>query len=124
MDRQSFHEDERESRAPLWRVMCQEFIARYVRDDAYVLDLDSGYCDFINNISARCRIAVDLSSDAVRFAAPSVERHWLTLEDLSQAVEQGIADLAFASNAFEHLYFRPAQYRVGRQMLVVAERPR
>jgi hypothetical protein len=35
-----FHEDERESRAPLWRVMCQELIARYVRDDAYVLDLE------------------------------------------------------------------------------------
>ncbi len=70
-----FHEDERESRAPLLRVMCQEFIARCVRDDAYVLDLDSGYCAFINNISARRRIAVDLSSDAVRFAAPRVERH-------------------------------------------------
>ncbi len=98
-----FHDDERESKARLWRVICQEFFARYVPADACVLDLGAGYCDFVNNIHARRRIAVDLNPDTKRFAAPGVEVHQLPLERLSEAVDQGTVDLAFASNVFEHL---------------------
>ena len=98
-----FHDDERESKAQLWRVICKDFFARYVPHDACVLDLGAGYCDFVNNISARRRIAVDLNPDTARFAAPGVEVHQLPLERLSEAVEHGSADLAFASNVFEHL---------------------
>jgi SAM-dependent methyltransferase len=98
-----FHDDERESKARLWRVICQEFFARYVPEDACVVDLGAGYCDFVNNISARRRIAVDLNPDTKRFAAPGVEVHQLPLERLSEAVEPETVDLAFASNVFEHL---------------------
>lgn len=98
-----FHNDERASKARLWRVICREFFAGYVPDDACVVDLGAGYCDFINNVSARRRIAVDLNPDTVRFAAPGVEVFRLPLEDLSAAVDSGTVDLAFASNVFEHL---------------------
>ncbi len=98
-----FHDDERESKARLWRVICREFFARYVPADACVLDLGAGYCDFVNNISARRRIAVDLNPDTKRFAAPGVEVHQLPLERVAEAVEPGTVDLAFASNVFEHL---------------------
>jgi len=98
-----FHDEERESKAQLWRVICKDFFARYVPNDACVLDLGAGYCDFVNNISARRRIAIDLNPDTARFAAPGVEVHQLPLERLSEAVEHGTADLAFASNVFEHL---------------------
>ena len=98
-----FHDDERESKARLWRVICREFFARYVPADGCVVDLGAGYCDFINNISARRRIAVDLNPDTKRFAAPGVEVHRLPLERVSEAVDQGTVDLAFASNVFEHL---------------------
>ena len=98
-----FHDDERESKARLWRVICEAFFSRYVPDGACVLDLGAGYCDFINNISARRRIAVDLNPDTARFAAPGVEVHQLPLEHLSEAVERETVDLAFASNVFEHL---------------------
>src|SRR5262249_41703303 len=49
------------------------------------------------------RIAVDLNPDTSRFAAPGVEVHRLPLERLSEVVEPGTVDLAFASNVFEHL---------------------
>ena len=98
-----FHDEERESKAQLWRVICKDFFARYVPNDACVLDLGAGYCDFVNNISARRRIAIDLNPDTARFAAPGVEVHQLPLDRLSEAVEHGTADLAFASNVFEHL---------------------
>ena len=98
-----FHDAERESKARLWRVICQAFFAHYVPEDACVLDLGAGYCDFVNNISARRRIAVDLNPDTARFAAPGVEVHQLALEHFSEAVDRGTVDLAFASNVFEHL---------------------
>lgn len=98
-----FHDDERESKARLWRVICHDFFSHYVAPDACVVDLGAGYCDFINNISARRRIAVDLNPDTKRFAAPGVEVYRLPLEQLAEAVEPETVDLAFASNVFEHL---------------------
>ena len=98
-----FHDDERESKARLWCIICRDFFARYVPAESCVLDLGAGYCDFINNVSARRRIAVDLNPDTARFAAPGVEVHRLALDRLADAVEPGTVDLAFASNVFEHL---------------------
>jgi SAM-dependent methyltransferase len=98
-----FHDEERESKTRLWRVICREFFSRYVPDEACVLDVGAGYCDFVNNISARRRIAVDLNPDTKRFAAPGIEVHQLALEQLAEAVEPETVDLAFASNVFEHL---------------------
>lgn len=107
-----FHHDERESKARLWRILCDEFFAHYVPDDACVLDLGAGYCDFANNISARRRIAIDLNPDTKRFAAPDVEVIELPLERLSEAVDHETVDLAFASNVFEHLRSPEALLRV------------
>ncbi|OCB23469.1 hypothetical protein A5674_24200 [Mycobacterium malmoense] len=98
-----FHDYEHKTKARVWRVICQEFFARYVPEDGCVVDLGAGYCDFINNVSARRRIAVDVNPEIARFAAPGVEVHQLPLEHLSDAVDQGTVDLAFASNVFEHL---------------------
>jgi len=98
-----FHYDELQSKARLWPIICDAFFAAYVPKDGCVLDLGAGYCDFINNISARRRIAVDVNPDTARFAAPGVEVHQLRLERLSDAIGQETVDLAFASNVFEHL---------------------
>lgn len=96
-----FHDAEPKAR--LWRVLCDEFFSRYVPEGACVLDLGAGYCDFVNNIHAARRIALDLNPDTARFAAPGVEVYQLPLERLSEVVEQGTVDLAFASNVFEHI---------------------
>lgn len=98
-----FHDAERESKAHLWRVLCEAFFSRYVPEGGCVLDLGAGYCDFINSIHAGRRIAVDLNPDTARFAAAGVEVHRLPLERVSEAVAPGTVDLAFASNVFEHL---------------------
>jgi SAM-dependent methyltransferase len=98
-----FHDAERQSKARLWRVICEAFFSKYVPGDGCVVDLGAGYCDFVNNVRAKRRIAVDLNPDTIRFAGPGVEVHRLPLERLSEVVEQGTVDLAFASNVFEHL---------------------
>ncbi|MCV7098954.1 class I SAM-dependent methyltransferase [Mycobacterium palustre] len=98
-----FHDEERESKAQLWRIICDAFFSEYVPQNGCVVDLGAGYCDFINNVQAKRRIAVDLNPDTTRFAARDVEVYRLPLERLSEVIEPGTVDLAFASNVFEHL---------------------
>src|SRR4051812_47834649 len=54
---------ESEQRQQLWQVLCGSFFQRWVPEDAVVLDLAAGQCEFINNIRAGRRIAVDLNPD-------------------------------------------------------------
>ena len=98
-----FPEAERHARVQLWRTLCDAFFARYVPPDGTVLDLGAGYCDFINQIRAGRRIAIDLNPETPAAAAPGVEVHSLALPALGTAIPPGSVDLAFASNVFEHL---------------------
>ena len=98
-----FPEAERDARVRLWRTLCDAFFARYVPPGGTVLDLGAGYCDFINQIRAGRRIAIDLNPETPAAAAPGVEVHSLPLPALGTAVAAGSVDLAFASNVFEHL---------------------
>ncbi|HEX8202490.1 MAG TPA: class I SAM-dependent methyltransferase [Isosphaeraceae bacterium] len=107
-----FPQNEREAKARLWRVICEAFLARYVPPGATVLDVGAGYCDFINNITARRRIAIDLNPDTPGYAAPGVEVHTLALERLTEAIAPQSVDLAFASNVFEHLRGPDALLRI------------
>jgi SAM-dependent methyltransferase len=93
----------RAAKARLWATLCRSFFQGYIPAEATVLDLGAGYCDFINQIRAARRIAIDANPDTARFAAEGVEVHRLTLDRLAEAIEPGSVDLAMASNVFEHL---------------------
>jgi SAM-dependent methyltransferase len=98
-----FSDSERSEKTNLWRILCDAFFSRYVPPDGTVLDLGSGYCDFINNIAAAHRIAVDLNPATWSAAAEGVDVHALPLERLDEAIAPASVDFAFASNVFEHL---------------------
>ena len=98
-----FSESERAEKLVIWKTLCDCFFNRYVRPDSAVLDIGAGYCDFINNIAAGRKVAVDLNPDTKACAGPGVEVHLLPLERLVEATGPGTIDVAFASNVFEHL---------------------
>ena len=54
-----FDESARRRNAAIWCVLCRRFFQRYVPEDATVVDLGAGYCEFINHIRAARRIAVN-----------------------------------------------------------------
>jgi len=86
----------------LWRSLHRFYFRRLISPSATVIDLGCGYGHFINNATARRRIAVDLWSEAAKFLDPAVEFHRGSITDLS-FLEDGALDVAFASNVFEHL---------------------
>ena len=78
------------------------FLKPWLTGATTVLDLGAGYCDFVNNISAPVRIAVDYSAASAACAAPGV-RHIVSPADDLSAVTTSTVDVVFSSNLLEHL---------------------
>lgn len=89
-------------REVLWRTLADEFFQRMVGPDDTIVELGAGWCDFINNLSARRRVAVDVWEGVRRMAGPGVEAHVCSADDLD-FIEDGSVALVFASNLLEHL---------------------
>ena len=89
-----------ENREAIWRAIA-EYLQRYIPEDANVLDIGAGYCDFINNVNAKGRHALDRESEVLKNAAKGVETHVGDCEKMP--FEDGYFDVVFASNLFEHL---------------------
>ena len=86
----------------LWRTLCRYHFSKLIPTDACVLDLGSGYGNFINSVTARRRIAIDSWPDFPNFVDHAVETVVGDVRDL-EFLENGSVDFAFASNIFEHL---------------------
>jgi SAM-dependent methyltransferase len=89
-------------RATVWKALWRYHFRHRIAPDHCVLDLGAGYGDFINNVIARRRIAVDQWPGMADHVAPGVEAIVAPVTDLS-AIGDGSVDFAFASNLFEHL---------------------
>src|SRR5690242_2761807 len=87
-------------RSDLWEVLCRDFFQRWVPRDATVLDIAAGHCEFVNNIAASRRLAVDLNPDVMLRAASGVEATVGRSDDLGH-LPDGSVDRVFISNFFE-----------------------
>lgn len=86
----------------VWKALWTYFFRHRIRPDDCVLDLGCGYGDFINNVGARRRLALDLWDRMPFHVAPGVEAHVGPATELGW-IADGSVDYAFASNLFEHL---------------------
>ena len=89
-------------RDSVWRVLVRDFFQRYVEPSAAVLDLGSGWGEFIRHIHAHRRITMDLNPDTPSHVDSHVET---ILQDCSQPwqISDSSLDVVFTSNFFEHL---------------------
>lgn len=97
-----FDPAEQAAKREVWAILCREFFQRYVRPDDEVLDLGAGFCEFINQIQCRRKLAVDVDEQVRGHAAADVTVHVGPAGDLSW-LGAGSIDLVFVSNFFEHL---------------------
>jgi SAM-dependent methyltransferase len=89
-------------RDTVWKALWRYYFRHRVPRDACVLDLGCGYGDFINNVTARRRIGLDLWHGMAAHLAPGVEPVIGPVTDLSR-IDAASVDFAFASNLFEHV---------------------
>ncbi len=93
-------EDKR--RDVLWQTLWQAWFKSRVPEDACVLDIGAGYGQFINNVVAKRRIALDLWPGMEEHLDAGVEALVGDLDRIAE-LEAGSVDYAFASNIFEHV---------------------
>lgn len=94
-----------EARNRLWAVLCREFFQQFIPNasEATVLDIGSGFGEFINNIKASRRIAVDLNDDSRHYLKSDVEFMKVPSFDCA-TISQNTVDIVFMSNLLEHMY--------------------
>ena len=100
--RSHFEPEEIEKKNRLWRTLCSDFFQKFIPDGSAVLDIGAGYCEFINNIKAQRKYAVDLNEDTRSFANPNVELFSCSATHIDGLADNSI-DVVFVSNFLEHL---------------------
>ena len=99
-------------RRRIWGVLVRYF-ARWIPQDASVLDLGCGHCEFINQVPARKKFAMDLNPEAANRATPGTT---VLQQDCSERwpLDSNSLDIIFTSNFFEHL---PSKAHLDRTVL-------
>ncbi len=97
-----FSTEQRAHKNRVWRVLCEEFLQRYIPEHGSVLDLGAGYGEFINHIVAAKKVALDLNPDTAGAVAPDVEVIAFDVNS-GQPLPRAPYDVIFASNFFEHV---------------------
>jgi len=87
-------------RSAVWAEIAA-YLQRYVPRSGPLLDLGSGYCDFVNAIEASPRYALDRFIDPATHAGPGVIPLQADAADLSGVREP--LQTVFSSNLLEHL---------------------
>jgi len=100
------------ARTVLWSVIAR-YLDRWIPPGAHVVELGSGYCDWINHVRASRRVAVDIWPEIVRHAAPGVETMVLDLSRDLAALGCSTFDVVLASNVLEHFEPDAASRLVG-----------
>lgn len=100
----------------IWQVLCRHFFQRFVPAQATVIDLACGYGEFINNIAAAEKIAIDLNPDSQTFLAADVRFEQTAAAEVGRLFP-GRADVVFSSNFLEHLPDKPALEQLLGQVL-------
>lgn len=89
------------SRRVVWRAVS-DHLARWIPADGAVIEIGAGYCDWINHVRARRRVALDTWPGMVAHAAGGVEPRILDAATQLGAFPDGSFDVALASNVLEH----------------------
>lgn len=89
-------------RGRVWQALARDYFDRWIKPQASVLDLGAGYCEFINNVVAARKFALDSNPATVEKAAPGVS---VLSQEATQpwALAAESLDVVFSSNFFEHL---------------------
>lgn len=100
--RYRFPEKERRAKEKIWKVLCQNYFQKYVKETDTVLDLACGFGEFIRFIKAKRKIAVDINPDVKSCIPKDIEFHLQQATCLDFIPSESV-DVCFASNFFEHL---------------------
>ena len=86
----------------IWQVICSDFLSQFVPKTGTVVDIGAGYCEFINHIDCKRKIAIDLNPDVKKFAHSGIEIINESCMAITSLTDNSV-DVVFMSNFLEHL---------------------
>jgi SAM-dependent methyltransferase len=86
----------------IWKVLCQDFLQKFINKNSIVLDAAAGHCEFINNIKAGRKYACDIDDRISQYAAPDVKVVISDARKLHTKI-RGKVDVVFMGCLLEHL---------------------
>jgi SAM-dependent methyltransferase len=97
-----FSEQELARKNAIWAVIANKFMQRFIQPTDWVVDVACGYGEFINNIRAARKTAIDLNPDTKNFLKPEVDFLHADGRTLTRLLRDKV-DVVFTSNFLEHL---------------------
>ena len=113
---------ERVKKNELWRILCRDFLQKYIMPNDSVIDLGAGNCEFINNIKARKKFAVDINSDVKFKADKDVEVRIAPIKYIKNIFPSKSIDAVFMSNLLEHLDNKEEVFRLLNETFIVLKK--
>jgi ubiquinone/menaquinone biosynthesis C-methylase UbiE len=94
-------------RNQVWKILCQEYFSQFIHPGSDILDIGAGWGEFINNVEATKKYAIDLNPDAEHRLAEDIT---FFHQDCSHAwpLADESLDIVFTSNFLEHLHDKAA----------------
>ncbi|MDD2286939.1 MAG: class I SAM-dependent methyltransferase [Desulfoplanes sp.] len=97
-----FSDDKLHRKNAIWQVLCHNYFQKFIKDTDTVVDIACGYGEFLNNIRAERKIAIDLNTDAKLFLKPEIEFYQCQATCIDSVINSCV-DVVFTSNFLEHL---------------------
>ena len=92
-----------EGKNKVWRILCNSYFQKFINPQKdTVLDVAAGYGEFLNNINAKRKIAVDLNQDIKKYVKDDVEVIISDCKNIEKLPDHSV-DKIFVSNFLEHL---------------------
>jgi ubiquinone/menaquinone biosynthesis C-methylase UbiE len=109
---QRFNSYERLRKVQLWNILVSDFLQQFVKPNDTVVDVGAGHCEFINCITAKTKIALDLNNDVKKFANGDVKILIGPVKQLRKHFIRDSIDVIFMSNLLEHLDSKEEVFRL------------
>ncbi|MEI6327324.1 MAG: class I SAM-dependent methyltransferase [Candidatus Roizmanbacteria bacterium] len=89
-------------RMMMWKILVHTFFQKFIPSTSTVLEVACGYGEFINQVHAHRKIAIDLNPDSKSKVSRDVEFHESSSTDMG-AIPSSSVDIIFMSNFLEHI---------------------
>jgi len=88
-------------RNEVWKILVKDFFQKYIKANDVVVDVGSGFGEFINNISCSKKIAIDIDGNYKKYLKKNIFFRRCPASKL--IINSNSVNKIFVSNLFEHM---------------------